>query len=236
MATGRKADADASPAVGFSEGLFRFLGDLKRHNDREWFQKNKARYEADARDPMLRFIEAFGRPLAGVSRQFEADPRPSGGSMFRIYRDTRFAKDKSPYKTHVAAHFHHRGSGKDGVHGPGFYLHLEPGASFAGGGLWHPDTESLLKVRQAIAGKPRAWKSVRKPGLELLGDTLKRVPPGFDPAHPFADDLKHRDFYVGTSFSDDEVLSPRFLATVTAACRGAAPLVAFICEATGMPW
>ena len=236
MVTGRKADVGASPTAGFGDGLFRFLRDLKRHNDREWFQRNKDRYEVEARDPMLRFIAAFGRPLSGISRQFEADPRPSGGSMFRIYRDTRFTKDKSPYKTHVAAHFPHRGSGQAGVHGPGFYLHLEPGASFAGGGLWRPDPESLLKVRQAIAGKPRAWKPVRKPGLELLGDALKRVPPGFDPAHPFADDLKHKDFYYGTSFGDDEVLSPRFLATVTAACREAAPLVAFISEAMGLPW
>ena len=236
MATGRKADVGANPAVGFGEGLFKFLRDLKKHNDREWFQRNKARYEAEAKDPMLRFIAAFGGPLAGISRQFEADPRPVGGSMFRIYRDTRFAKDKSPYKTHVAAHFPHRGSGEDGVHGPGFYLHLEPGASFAGGGLWHPDPESLLKVRQAIAENPKAWKSVHKPGVEILGDALKRVPPGFDPAHPFAEDLKHKDFYVGTSFGDAEVLSPRFLATVTTACRDAAPLVSFLCKAMGVAW
>lgn len=236
MATKRKADIEMGPEARFGKELFRFLKDLEKHNDREWFQKNKARYEAEARDPMLHFVAAFGRPLAGISRHFEADPRPVGGSMFRIYRDTRFAKDKSPYKTHVAAHFPHRASGENGVHGPGFYLHLEPGASFAGGGLWHPDPESLLKVRQAIASNPREWKAVRKPGVEILGDALKRVPPGFDPAHPFADDLKHKDFYVGTSFDDDEVLSPRFLGTVTAACRQAAPLVSFICRALAVPW
>ncbi len=236
MAIKRKTDVGANLEARFDGGLFRFLRDLKKHNDREWFQKNKARYEAEARDPMLRFIAAFGRPLAGISRHFEADPRPVGGSMFRIYRDTRFGKDKSPYKLHVAAHFPHRASGENGVHGPGFYLHLEPGASFAGGGLWHPEPESLLKLRQAIVSRPQAWKAVRKPGLEIVGDTLKRVPPGFDPAHPFAEDLKRKDSYVGTSFDDREVLAPDFLARVTAACRQAAPLVSFICKALELSW
>lgn len=221
--------------VRFQPGLFRFLKDLAGNNEREWFQANKARFEADGRDPMLRFIGALSGPLAKISRQFDADPRPVGGSMFRIYRDTRFSKDKTPYKTHLAAHFPHKGCG-EGVHGPGFYLHLEPGASFAGGGLWHPDPGTLSKVRGAIAGKPRAWKAIRESGLEIQGDALKRVPQGFDPQSPWAEDLKLKDFYIATAFSDREVLSPEFLALVTGAWRESAPLVAFICKAMDVAW
>lgn len=222
--------------VVFGKGLFRFLEDLKAHNDREWFQANKARYEAEARDPMLRFLAAFSGPLAGVNRHFEADPRPTGGSMFRIYRDTRFSKDKTPYKTHIAAHFPYRATGAGGVHGPGFYLHLESGASFAGGGLWHPDPDSLFKVRQAIAAKPKSWKAIRESGLEIQGDALKRVPQGFDPSHSWAEDLKHKDFYLGTGFTDAQVLAADFLERVTAACKQASPLVKFVCKALELPW
>src|SRR5262245_16529190 len=112
----------------FKPALFKFLKDLAKNNNRPWFEENKARFERDVRDPLLSFIGDFASPLAKISKHYLADPRPSGGSMFRIYRDTRFAKDKSPYKTHVAAHFRHS-AGKD-VHAPGFYVHLEPGQVF----------------------------------------------------------------------------------------------------------
>jgi uncharacterized protein (TIGR02453 family) len=240
----------AEEQVPLGPGLFRFLKDLKANNEREWFQENKARYEAEARDPMLRFIGEFSGPLSSISKHFIADPRPSGGSMFRIYRDTRFSKDKTPYKTHLAAHFPHRTVSAGGVHGPGFYLHLEPGGSFAGGGLWHPDPDSLFKVRQAIAAKPAmasistetflakpaAWKALRKSGLEIEGDTLKRVPQGFDPAHPCAEDLKLKDFYTSTGFTNAQVTAPDFVDQVAAACRQASPLVAFLCKALDLPF
>ena len=156
--------------------------------------------------------------------------------MFRIYRDTRFAKDKTPYKTHLAAHFPHRSASAGGVHGPGFYLHLEPGGSFAGGGLWHPDPDTLFKVRQAIVAKAKAWKSLRASGLEIEGEALKRVPQGFDAAHPCVDDLKLKDFYITCSFTDAQVLSPAFLEQVAEACQEAAPLVRFLCKALDLPW
>ncbi|MDR3682491.1 MAG: DUF2461 domain-containing protein [Geothrix sp.] len=217
-------------------GLFRFLKDLKANNNREWFTENKARYETEARDAMLRFIGEFSVPLSVISRHFVADPRPSGGSMFRIYRDTRFSKDKSPYKTHLAAHFPHRTVTAGGVHGPGFYLHLEPGGSFAGGGLWHPEAGTLLKVRQAIAAKPAAWRALRKSGLEIEGEALVRVPQGFAPTHPCAEDLKLKDFYITSGFTNAEVLAPNFIDQVTQACQKAAPLVAFLCKALDLPW
>ncbi len=220
----------------FTRELFRFLKDLKAHNDREWFQANKARYEEQARNPVLTFIGAIGPRLARISRQFLADPRPVGGSLFRIYRDTRFSKDKTPYKTHIAAHFPHRVALAGGVHGPGFYLHLEPGASYAGGGIWHPGPDSLLQVRQAIAAQPRSWKVVRDSGLEIEGDALQRVPQGFAKDHPWADDLKRKDFYIGTGFSDTDVLAPDFADRVAAAYKEAAPLVKFLCGAMELPF
>ena len=136
----------------FAPALFAFLRELRENNNREWFQANKGRYEADVRDPLLRFIADFALPLHELSTHFVADPRPVGGSLFRIYRDVRFSKDKSPYKTQAAAHFRHE-RGKD-VHAPGFYLHLEPDDVFAGAGIWHPDMKSLTKIRDAIVANP----------------------------------------------------------------------------------
>jgi uncharacterized protein (TIGR02453 family) len=217
-------------------GFFKFLKDLKAHNDREWFQENKVRFEAEARDPMLRLIGEFSAPLSELSRHFSADPRPSGGSLFRIYRDTRFSKDKTPYKTHLAAHFPHLSGLAGGVHGPGFYLHLEPGGSFIGGGSWHPDSDSLFKIRQAIVARPRILKALRTSGLEIEGETLKRVPQGFDPAHSCAEDLKLKDFFTTTPFTDAQVLAPDFLHRMTAASQRAAPLVAFLCRALELPF
>lgn len=216
--------------------LFQFLDDLKANNDRAWFQANKARYEAEARDPVLRLIAGFGGPLASVSRHVEADPRPMGGSLFRIYRDTRFSKDKRPYKTHLGVNFRHRSAAAGGVHGPGFYLHLEPGSCFAGGGLWHPEPEALVKVRQAIVARTASWKKLRASGLEIEGDALKRVPQGFDPEHPCAEDLKLKDFYAATTFTDAQVLAPDFPDRLRQACQDAAPLVAFLCKALDLPF
>ncbi|MCE1204252.1 MAG: DUF2461 domain-containing protein [Holophagaceae bacterium] len=216
--------------------LFRFLKDLKANNDRAWFQEHKARYEAEARDPVLRLIAGFGGPLASVSRHFAADPRPMGGSLFRIHRDTRFSKDKTPYKTHLGVNFRHRSEAAGGVHGPGFYLHLEPGGCFAGGGLWHPEPEALYRVRQAIVAKTAAWKKLRASGIEIEGEALKRVPQGFDPDHPCAEDLKLKDFYAATAFTDAQVLAPDFPTTLARACQEAAPLVAFLSKALDLPF
>lgn len=216
-------------------GLFRFLKDLKTHNDRDWFQANRARYEAEARDPVLQLIAACSGPLASISRHFDADPRPSGGSLFRIYRDTRFSRDKSPYKTHLGVNFRHHSAAAGGVHGPGFYLHFEHGGCFAGGGLWHPEPDALLKVREAIATRSAAWRKLRA-GLEIEGEALKRVPQGFDPDHPCAEDLKLKDFYASTGFRDPEILAPDFPDRLLAALREAAPLVAFLCRALDLPF
>ena len=177
--------------------LFDFLRDLRENNDREWFQANKGRYLAEVRDPMLDFIGAFAAPLAEISPHFVADPRPNGGSLFRIYRDTRFSRDKTPYKTNAGAHFRHA-AGKD-AHAPGFYLHLEPGMCFAGCGVWRPDGPTVTKIREAIDVERDAWTRVTTARdftetFELEGDSLKRPPRGYEADHPLVEDLKRKDF------------------------------------------
>lgn len=219
----------------FTPRIFQFLRELAAHNDKDWFQTNKQRYEADVRQPVLRFVEDFATQLRSISKHFEADPRPVGGSMFRIHRDTRFSKDKSPYKTNVGAHFPHSTAGKD-VHAPGFYLHLEPGGSMGGGGLWHPDGPAVKKVRDRIAGRPKDWKKILDAGIPIGGDALKRPPAGYAPEHPFIEDLKRKDFYSMTSFSEKDVCAPDFIGRYTQACRAAAPLVEFLTKAVEMPW
>lgn len=223
----------------FRPALFRFLEDLRAHNDRAWFAANKLRFESDLRDPMLAFIRDVGPPLAKVSRHVVADPRPVGGSLFRIYRDTRFSKDKTPYKTHAAVQFRHR-AGKD-VHVPGFYLHLEPGQVFLGAGLWHPDPATLLAVRRAITQNPAAWRrAVGSPAFlrscRLEGEVAKRAPRGCDPGHPLIDDLRRKDFVAVERLTERDALSPRFLGRFLAFCRTAAPLNAFLCRALRQAW
>src|ERR1051326_4058766 len=141
---------------GLPKDFFAFFRELKSHNERGWFEANKARFRDSVQAPMSAFIAAMAPHLHRVSRQFTADPRPNGGSMFRIYRDIRFARDKRPYKEHAACHFRHA-LGKD-VHAPGFYMHFAPGEVFFGGGLWHPEADALARVRTAIAEKPAVWR------------------------------------------------------------------------------
>lgn len=136
-------------AAYFSPALFGFLRQLKAHNTRDWFLAHRDRYAAAIEQPMQRFITDLGPRLAALSPAFVVDPRRTGGSMYRIYRDTRFSADKSPYKTHVAASFAHREK-KQQPSVPGFYLHLEPGDSMGGGGIYHPDMPALNRIRLAI--------------------------------------------------------------------------------------
>jgi uncharacterized protein (TIGR02453 family) len=223
----------------FDPELFDFLRELKDHNDRDWFNANKARYEAHVLEPALAFIEDFGYRLQSISPHFRADTRKTGGSLFRIYRDTRFSKDKTPYKTNTGMHFRHKAA-KD-VHAPGFYLHLAPGQVFGGGGMWHPDTKTATKIRQAIVDKPERWReATRQPPftdrLDIGGDgtMLKRVPSGFDPSFEFADDLRRRDYFGWAELSEKKATTPGFLDEYTRVCESAAPLVKFICDALAL--
>jgi uncharacterized protein (TIGR02453 family) len=144
----------------FTPELFDFLRHPKRHSSRDWFARNKHRYEEAVRDPALLFIEGFAPRLRRLCPHFVADPRPTRGSLFRIYRDIRFSADKRPFKTHVGIRFSHE-SGKD-AHAPVFYLHLEPENYFATAGVWHPDSIALTKIRMAIAAEPGQWAKARR--------------------------------------------------------------------------
>ena len=223
----------------FNKDFFDFLVELKQNNTREWFQANKERYRSVVQEPLLRFISDFSEPLYRISPEFVADPRPSGGSMFRIYRDVRFAKDKSPYKTHASAQFRHR-AGRD-AHAPGFYLHLEPGNVFVGAGSWHPGREALESIRTAIAEDPDQWLSVLEDSRfskrhKLVGESLKRPPRGFDPEHPAIEELKRKDFISIENFSQTKACSAGFIDMVAESFEVATPLVKFLTEAVGQPF
>jgi len=219
----------------FTPALFSFLRDLKAHNTREWFQEHRSRYERDVEAPMLRFIADLAPRLARISPAFIADPRRSGGSMYRIYRDTRFSADKSPYKVNVAASFAHEQK-KKMPSVPGFYLHLEPGDCMGGGGIYHPDMPTLTKIRAAIVDDGKAWRAVLKAGLEIEGDTLSRAPSGFDPSHPLVEDLRRKDFYALAPFTQQQVCADDFLDRYIETCREVAPLVRFLTKALGGRW
>lgn len=226
----------AGETASFGPELFGFLAELREHNDRDWFAANKERYEAHVLEPALAFIEDFGYRLQSISPHFRADPRRTGGSLFRIYRDTRFSKDKSPYKTNTGMYFRHE-RGKD-AQAPGYYLHLAPGEVFGGGGIWHPDAQALTAIRQAIVDDPERWRRATRlgEGLELRGDSLKRVPSGFDKDHPLADDLKRKDYFAWVKLSQEAVTAPGFLDDYTRVCESAAPLMRFLCGALAAPY
>ena len=220
----------------FSVQLFRFLKAVKRHNNRDWFLAHKERYERDVREPSLRFIADFAPYLQQFAPHFAAIPKATGGSLFRIYRDTRFSADKRPYKTHVGIHFPHKQVGRDKrVHAPVYYLHLEPGGCFAGAGLWHPDAPTLRAVRNAIVERPDDWGRVRRTGIVNDGESLRSTPRGYDPGHPFIDDLKRTDFLSVVTLSDRCVCAPGFLRELAASCSRMNPLVEFLTEALGLP-
>jgi uncharacterized protein (TIGR02453 family) len=215
----------------FTADLFRFLTRLKRNNNRDWFLAHQQEFETSVRQPALRFITDFGAPLHEIAPHLVADPRPSRGSMFRIYRDVRFSADKRPYKTHIAMRFSHRG--KD-VHSPGFYLHLEADGCFAACGLWHPDPPTLLKVRTAIVSRPEDWRAVRKLLNWEDAGKLRRPPRGFAANHEFVEDLKLCDLGTSVDFTDKQVCSSRFMSIFVNACRKMAPLAAFLSRAVGL--
>ncbi len=220
-------------------GLFSFLSELEENNNRTWFEANKARYESEVKGPLLGFIGEFGTRLQEISPHFVADARPSGGSLFRIYRDIRFSKDKTPYKTQAGMHFRHD-VGRE-VHGPGFYLHLEPGEVFGGVGIWHPDSKTLGKVRDATVAKPKQWQKIVNDkqftaDYRLEGESLARPPKGYDPDHPLIDDLKRKDFVATRRLAESDALADDFVDRYVNLCRGAGPFAQFLTEAVGLPW
>ena len=223
----------------FTPALFEFLAELADNNNRDWFQANKARFERDVRDALVEFVMDFGERLTEISPHMIADPRLNGGSVFRIYRDVRFSKDKSPYKTNAAMHFRHE-VGRE-VHGPGLYLHLQPGQVFAGAGIWRPNSTTVGKIRGAIVANPGRWESIVddeqfKVIYALESESLKRAPRGIDPDHPLIDHLKLKSFVASTNFTEEDACSPDFIEVYADACRLAAPFSEFLTRAVGLDW
>ena len=234
---------------GFRPSFFRFFEEIKQNNNREWFLANKDRYEHEVIAPVLDFIEAMAEPLEKVSPHFLAVPKKHGGSMFRIYRDQRFARNKkTPYKTNAAIQFRHI-NGRD-AHAPGFYVHLEPGHIRYGGGVWMAAPPQLKRIREAIAGDIEGWRLVRdnkrlKTMFEevkgerlesVTGDRLKRPPRGFDKDHPHIEDLKLKSFFVMRGATAKEAARPAFVGQVAQGFEAAGPLMRFLCEAIGAPY
>ncbi len=213
------------------KALFDFLRELADNNDRDWFNANKDRYKADVVAPISAFIEAMRPHIEDISAHFVVDPRPNGGSMFRIYRDTRFSKDKTPYKTNVGCQFRHE-AGKD-AHAPGFYAHFEPGRCFFGGGVWQPPSDPLRAIRQAMVDDPKAWQSATK-GLDLGGEQLKRAPKGFDEDHVLIEDLRRKSFFAMEEGDEALATSPDLPAKVAKSFRKVAPMMRFLTEAVGV--
>lgn len=219
--------------------LFTFFRELKANNTREWFEVNKQRYEKCVREPLLGFISDFGLRLAEISPHYVADARKTGGSLFRINRDIRFSKDKSPYKTAAGVHFRHE-VGKD-AHAPGFYLHLEPDGVFVGVGIWQPDGPTLAKIRDAIVAQPERWQRASRDETFLAtfiigGESLKNPPKGYAPEHPFVEDLKRKDFIASVTFTEADACAPDFIDRYTGICRRAGPYIGFLTTALGLSW
>lgn len=221
------------PFEGFPREGIKFLNRLKRNNNRSWFEEHKGEYESFVKLPMQSLIAALKPHFEKFAPEFDVNPKRS---MFRVYRDVRFSKDKTPYKTHVAAHFVLRGKPK-GVEGSGYYLHIEPGEVFLGGGIYMPDSDQLKKIRRVIADQSRRFllivedrKFKRRFG-KIEGEKLRRVPQGYEPDHPMAEWLKYKQFFVGSGWPEARCHRRAFVNEIAKAFEDATPLVRFLNEA-----
>jgi uncharacterized protein (TIGR02453 family) len=222
-------------AAYFSDASFKFLRGLARNNDKAWFAAHRPQYEEHVRQPFLRLLADLQPDLAAVSPHFRSDPKTVGGSLFRIYRDTRFSGDKDPYKPWQGARLYHERSRQ--VPAPSFYLHLQPGQCFVGGGVWHPEPDTQRRVRQFIFDNPGSWKAAayekkfrRRFDMEE-GEKLSRPPRGFPADFEFIEDLKHRNFVFWRDIDDATMTGPRLRQTIAADLAALAPFMDYLCAA-----
>jgi uncharacterized protein (TIGR02453 family) len=230
--------------VEFRPHALRFLRTLARYNDKRWFEAHRQEYEREVRDPMRALIEEMDVRFARFASEIVGDPRRS---MFRIYRDIRFSKDKSPYKTHAACWFYHRDAGRqvgrEGEGGSaGFYFHLQPGQSFIGAGIWMPPRGALTKIREALADDPAGFaravgdRRVRRRFGDLSDEAmLKRMPRGFAEDHPAAPWLRYQSFTLGRGLSDTDATGPRLPARLERDFALLVPMVRWLNRALGLP-
>lgn len=225
--------------ASFDPATLMFLAELAANNNREWFNENKSRYEEQVLDVALRFIQSMQDPLQEIAPHFVALPTRVGGSLMRVYRDTRFSKNKLPYKTNIGIQFRHE-QAKD-VHSPGYYVHIAPGEVFLGAGMWRPDPDSLRKIRERIAAKPAEWRravgdKAFKRQFEIGGESLTRPPRGFDKDHECIEDIKRKSFIAVRNLPAESPLGKGFQRMVESSFRNAEPLMRFLCKAVGVPF
>lgn len=219
----------ASP---FTDETFAYLEELALHNERDWFNANRERYETAVREPALEFIRAMAPELRRISPHFTASDKKQGGSLMRVFRDVRFSPDKTPYKTNIGIQFRHERA-KD-VHAPGFYVHIEPGRCFLGAGSWMPDKDALAAYRRAVAERTADWrKTQRRLGDWELdrGQSLKRPPRGFDADHPAIEDIKLKWFILSQTTDDEDFLADDAIEEVAARFRQSKPFLKFLADA-----
>jgi uncharacterized protein (TIGR02453 family) len=225
--------------MAFTPAALKFLRGLAKNNNKQWFEEHRAEYENEVREPMRDLIGEMNAKLASFAPEIGGDPKRS---MFRINRDIRFSKDKSPYKTHAACWFHHRrATSKVGTEADagsaGFYFHLEPGRSMVGAGLWMPPRPQLNKLRDAIAEDPAGFDRVVR-GLKKFGglddeSMLTRMPRGFSAEHPAATWLRYQSFTSGRLLEDAQVTGPKLPALLARDFESLLPLVRFLNRAVG---
>jgi uncharacterized protein (TIGR02453 family) len=219
--------------TGFSNKTYEFLAGLIHNNERPWFEAHKSDYEKYIVEPAMALITDLDPIVKAVSPHYRGVPKKIGGSLMRIYRDTRFARDKTPYKTNIGIQLRHEAAGD--VHAPGFYIHLSLEETFVGVGTWHPEPDDLKAIRQRIAAKSReyssALESAAAAGMKPVGESVKRMPTDFDAAHPLADEIKRKDFLVSTDLSPDLYMGPELVKTLESKFQAAAPFIKFVCAA-----
>ena len=227
----------------FTQKALRFFRELAKNNKKEWFEAHREEYEREVREPMRELIEEMNARLARFAPEIGGDPKRS---MFRINRDTRFSKDKSPYKTNAACWFHHRGAsarvgGEANEGSAGFYFHLQPGGkSLVGGGLWMPPRPQLDKLRDAMSEDPASFGRMARGLTKRFGGlddgaVLKRMPRGFSEDHPAAKWLRYQSFTSGRALKDSQVTDPRLSALLAQEFRQLLPLVRWLNGALGYP-
>lgn len=222
------------PFDGFPRAGIDFFRRLKKNNRREWFLKHKNEYEELARFPMQCLIATLKQKMHDVAPEIEFNPKKS---IFRIYRDVRFSKNKAPYKTNIAAAFDVRGK-KSPTETPGLYLHIEPGEVFVGGGLYMPNGDQLKAIRKAMTDKPDDYLAViREKGFirmfgGIAGEKLQKAPLGFPKDHPMIDHLRHKQFFVYKTFPEAASMKARFADSVVDVYDRAMPLIRWLHRAT----
>lgn len=220
------------PFEGFPKEGMQFLKRLKKNNNRPWFQSHKDEYEEYVRFPMQCLIATLAQKMLDAAPEMDFNPKKS---IFRIYRDVRFSKNKAPYKTNIAASFTMRGK-KGPIETPGLYVGIEPGEIFVGGGLYMPWGDQLKRIRRAMVDDPKPFLAVvenrrfKREFGGIEGETLQKAPLGFPKDHPMIEHLKHKQFYVGKVYDDAACLKPRFADTVATVFEDCMPLIRWLAK------